>query len=454
MSSELAVHIRGLGKAYHIYHRPMDRLKQMLWRGRRRFYDEYWALHDINLDVARGETIGVIGRNGSGKSTLLQILCGTLQPSCGESRTFGRVAALLELGAGFNPEFTGSENVYLAASILGLSRAEIESRYQDIIDFASIGDFIKQPVKIYSSGMYARLAFAVAAHVNAEILIIDEILAVGDASFTQKCMRYIREFRKNGTLFFVSHDMAAVVNLCDRTLWLENGCVRRLGETKQVCHEYMASVQAEKDNPASFKIGGARRAPTAQEQDLPPDPRHELLLNSNLRNTIQIFDFNPDAPWFGKRGASITGVRLTDLNGAKLASLSGGEEVRVEICARAETNLRDPIVGFYVKDRLGQQLFGDNTYLSYLDRPVSVEAGRELVAKFRFRMPYLPSGEYSMCPAIALGDQDDHLHQHWIDDALFFKVVSSHVARGLVGVPMTEIELQVQELQESVNAAG
>lgn len=199
---DVVIEVREVGKCYQIYERPEDRLKQMLWRGRRRYFREFWALRDVSFSVRRGETVGVIGRNGSGKSTLLKMLCGTLAPTAGTLAVRGRVAALLELGTGFNPEFTGRENVYLNAAILGLDDAEIEHYLPEILAFADIGEFIDQPVKTYSSGMAVRLAFAVAAHVRAEILIIDEALAVGDVFFVQKCMRFLRKFQESGTLFF------------------------------------------------------------------------------------------------------------------------------------------------------------------------------------------------------------------------------------------------------------
>ena len=245
MTKAIAIETHGLGKKYHIYKRPIDRLWQMLSRGRIRLYDEYWALKDLSVQIESGQTIGVIGRNGSGKSTFLQMVCGTLSPSMGTLSVTGRIAALLELGAGFNPEFTGRENVFLAASVLALDNATIQERYDSIVEFAGIGDFIDQPVKIYSSGMYARLAFAVAAHVDADILIVDEILAVGDAAFTQRCMRFIRKFKETGTILFVSHDTASILNLCDKCLWLENGMVRDFGDTKDVCHRYLASLEEE-----------------------------------------------------------------------------------------------------------------------------------------------------------------------------------------------------------------
>lgn len=441
-TSEIAIQASGLGKVYPIFRKPQDRLKQMIWRGRRKYYDEYWALRSVDLTVAKGETIGVIGRNGSGKSTFLQLVCGTLTPSCGTIAVNGRIAALLELGAGFNPEFTGRENVYLAASVLGLISEQIDERYNSIADFAGIGDFIEQPVKLYSSGMYARLAFAVAAHVDADILIVDEILAVGDAAFTQKCMRYIHKFRETGTLFFVSHDTSQVVSLCDRAVWLENGEVREAGPAKDVCYHYIADLHSERDTSSSFRIGGSRKAPatvTAVQ-----DPRDDLLKSSQHRNTIEIFEFNDESPWYGVQGGRIVGVQLLDPQGHALPSLDGGEQVVLKVTCQADKTIHSPIIGFYIKDRLGQNLFGDNTFLTYCDAPLTVGAGQEFSASFRFQMPYLPVGDFAVVAALAEGTQHDHVQHHWVDDALFFRVHSSHVSRGLVGIPMLDIALEIE----------
>ncbi|MDX1411296.1 MAG: ABC transporter ATP-binding protein [Nitrospirales bacterium] len=440
MSSDWVIQAKDLGKAYQIYKKPEDRLKQMLWRGRRQFFDEFWALQSLNLAVDRGETIGIIGRNGSGKSTLLQLVCGTLIPTCGELTVKGRVAGLLELGAGFNPEFTGKENVYLAASVLGLTGKQIDERYESIEDFAAIGDFIHHPVKIYSNGMFARLAFAVVAHVDPDILIIDEILAVGDAAFTQKCMRFLHRFRDNGTLLFVSHNIASVTHLCNRVLWLDNGVVREIGPTQEVCHNYLAAICHEKENADTFRIGGSRKP--RREPTLPTrDSRQEIFKYSANRNTIEIFDFDPNAPWFGERGASIQEVTLTDKDHSSFTTLEGGEEVILTIDCICERAVRKPIVGFYVKDRLGQYLFGDNTYLTYRENEMTLLAGQSFQARFHFQMPYLPTGDFSVVAAVAEGTQEDHVQHHWIDDALFFRVHTSHVARGLIGVPMMTIEL-------------
>src|SRR5437868_10950734 len=209
MSSDVVVETQGLGKAYPIYRRPEDRLKQLLWGRRRHFYEEFWAVRNIDLSVRRGETVGIIGANGSGKSTLLQMICGTLQPTEGAVALRGRIAAMLALGSGFNPEFTGRENVQVGASVLGLSAEETAARFDAIAAFADIGAFMDQPLKRYSSGMHARLAFALCANVEADVLVVDEILSVGDAAFQQKCMRFLNRFRLHGTLLFVSHDSGA-----------------------------------------------------------------------------------------------------------------------------------------------------------------------------------------------------------------------------------------------------
>ncbi|MFL7906005.1 ABC transporter ATP-binding protein [Azospirillum argentinense] len=441
---EIAIQAAGLGKVYPIFRKPQDRLKQMICRGRRKYYDEYWALRGIDLTVRKGETIAVIGRNGSGKSTFLQLVCGTLTPSLGTIAVNGRIAALLELGAGFNPEFTGRENVYLAASVLGLTTAQIDERYASIAEFAGIGDFIEQPVKLYSSGMYARLAFAVAAHVDADILIVDEILAVGDAAFTQKCMRFIHKFRETGTLFFVSHDTSQVVSLCDRAVWLENGEVREIGPAKDVCYHYVADLHSERDTSNAFRIGGSRKTPAAAAVPV-QDPRDEILKSSQHRNSIEIFEFNDESPWYGVQGARIVGVELLDPQGHILPSLDGGEEVVLKVTCRAEKDLFSPIIGFYIKDRIGQNLFGDNTFLSHANAPLAVAAGQEFAARFRFQMPYLPVGDFAVVAAIAEGTQHDHIQHHWVDDALFFRVHASHVSRGLVGIPMHDIALGIEE---------
>ncbi len=445
MCSELAINVAHLSKCYQIYERPQDRLKQALWRGRRQFFREFWALRDVSFTVQRGETIGIIGRNGSGKSTLLQMICGTLTPTAGTIQINGRVAALLELGAGFNPEFTGRENVRMNAALLGLAEAEIELRLSSILAFADIGEFIDQPVKTYSSGMFVRLAFAVIAHVDADVLIIDEALAVGDGFFTQKCMRFLRAFRENGTLLFVSHDTSAVLNLCDRALWLERGMLRQEGTAKVVCEAYLADISDQQRRELGVNTV-APPAPTpsvAPRPILPPvDQRLSYLNHSRFRNDIELFDFQADAAAHGAGGARVITAALTDEHGATLTWAVGGNQVQLVIVVEALIAMERVIVGFFVKDRLGQLLFGDNTFLTRADNPLAVNAGDCFEAKFLFMLPILPPGEYSIDIGVAEGVQAAHIHHHWAHDALLFRAHTSSVTTGLVGIPMLHIALE------------
>ena len=455
MSSDIAIKVEGLSKCYQIYGKPGDRLKQFLLprllrlfrNAAKSYFREFWALKDISFEIKKGETVGIIGRNGSGKSTLLQMICGTLNPSSGVIQTNGRVAALLELGSGFNPEFTGRENVYMNAAILGLNNTEIAARFNEIAAFADIGDFIEQPVKTYSSGMMVRLAFAVIAHVDADILVIDEALAVGDAFFTQKCMRFLRDFMKNGTVLFVSHDTASVKNLCNYAIWLEKGEVMREGSPKDVCELYLeAFFEAQQGKSSSTKLRKIKKQDESlpiRDEPLPvKDQRLDFINSSNLRNDLQIFQFNPEAASFGKGGAKICDARLVNQNNQQLSWVVGGEKVTLQIIIQTYQDLASPIIGFYIKDRLGQTLFGDNTYLSHKDSPIRCQQGGELQAEFTFYMPILPIGEYSINVAVANGTQESHEQHHWIHDAILFKSESSSVTSGLVGVPMLKINLE------------
>lgn len=447
MFSDIAIKVANLGKCYQIYDQPRDRLKQFVLPRLQRsvglqpkqYYREFWALENVSFEVKKGETVGIIGRNGSGKSTLLQMICGTLSPTSGSVITNGRVAALLELGSGFNPEFTGRENVYMNASVLGLTKDEIDARFEEVVAFADIGEFIEQPVKTYSSGMMVRLAFAVIAHVDADILVIDEALAVGDAFFTQKCMRFLRHFMKTGTVLFVSHDTGSIKNLCNYAVWFEKGQVLQIGSPKEVCELYLeAFYEAQQGKSSTTKL----RAFKKLDDSLPlKDQRLEFINTSNLRNDLQIFKFDPDSASFGKGGAQIHDVRLLDENEHPLSWIVGGEKVTLRVIVHVYQDLDSPIIGFYVKDRLGQALFGDNTFLSYRETPVHCRKGDDLQSDFVFYMPLLPSGDYSITIAIANGTQEIHDQHHWIHDAVLFKSEFSSVASGLIGIPMLEVKL-------------
>lgn len=450
------IQVSGLSKDYQLYARPSERLKHVLPRFLRRLLkvrqpERFSALRDISFEIFKGETIGIIGRNGSGKSTLLQIVCGTLAPTAGHARIRGRVAALLELGSGFNPEFSGRDNVSLNASLLGLTPEQLADRMPSIEAFADIGEFIEQPVKTYSSGMLVRLAFAVIAHVDADVLVIDEALAVGDAFFTQKCMRFLRGFMERGTVLFVSHDTGAVRALCNRCIWIDGGRVRMEGPAKDVCESYL-----EQYFEASGSTSGATSLPVGRSPSRPRgrDVRSVVIDRSTLRNDLRVFDFDPESPSFGAGGALIEDVSLRAAHGGAVAWTSGGEYVCLSIEVRAAQAMRSPIVGFYVKDRLGQTLFGDNTFLSFVESPVECPPGARLRAEFEFQMPRLPVGDYVVTAAIADGTQEEHVMHHWIHDALKFTAVSSSVAAGIVGIPMERIALELAPDEPAGLAAG
>jgi lipopolysaccharide transport system ATP-binding protein len=456
MSSDAAIKVRDLSKCFQIYDAPQDRLRQfvlpriqrLLGLPQKSYFREFWALRNISFEVQKRETIGIIGLNGSGKSTLLKLICGTLGESSGSAEYKGRVAALLELGTGFNPEFSGKENVYLNASILGLSREEINRRYDSIVAFADIGEFIDQPVKNYSSGMYVRLAFAVIANVDADILIVDEALAVGDVLFSQKCMRFLREFKERGTILFVSHNSGAVVNLCDRAIWLEKGQLQSIGPAKTVCEQYLARRYRSKHDAEPQRIrekidngNGSTAADTAASLDSHRDMRMKFINNSNLRNDLRVLAFDGVKNSFGNGGASVSYAGLEDLQGKRISWMVGGEPARIVVEATALTDCSNLIIGFNLKDRLGQVLIGQNTYLDTCLRPVKATPGQTIRAEFTFRFPILPRGSYAVDVAVADGEPPDVTQLQWVHDAFVLDSQTSSTVNGLIGIAFDRIEL-------------
>lgn len=441
---ERILSVHSISKIYQKFQTPSDRLKQfvlprvrsILGLGDHDYFHEFRALDQISFDVLKGETIGIIGQNGSGKSTLLQIITGTTHPSSGNIQTHGKIAALLELGAGFNPEFTGRENVLLSGAIYGLTADEIAVKFDAIVDFSGIRGSIDQPVKTYSSGMLVRLAFSVVAHVDADILIIDEALAVGDAFFVQKCMRFLREFKKNGTILFVSHDSGAVVNLCDRAILIDHGKVIIDGDPKSVTEYYLSEVYT---SLANEKHEGGFSQSSPQEQR---DPIKKQTDQSDPKDHVSP-KADVDNKSFGSLGMQIETVELKNLDGSQLQYIVGGETVRVKITAQVFKKITEPIAGFFIKDRLGQTLFGENTYLTYQDNPLSFANQNRVSAEFTFVMPILPPGDYSICASLAEGTQEDHIQHHWIHDALVFKSHSKSMSTGLVGIPMLDVSFKI-----------
>ncbi len=425
---------RKLGKCYQLYDSPFHRMLQSLAGHRKKFYREFWALRGIDLTLYRGEVLGIVGRNGAGKSTLLQMFAGTLKPTEGEVRAHGRVAALLELGSGFNPEFTGRQNVSLNASILGLNRCQIEQRMSSILAYADIGEFVDQPVRSYSTGMMMRLAFAVMVHVDADVLIIDEALAVGDAFFTQKCMRFLREFCQRGSLLFVSHDSTAVTSLCHRALWLEQGGIRQIGAAREVMEAYTETLLGKEPQPP---VPRARQPPVPRAARQ-VDKRQALMDRSTLRNDMHVLPFQPDARAFGQCRVRIVNAEFCNEQGKAITLALAGEYVVLRIAIQAEVDVDNVITGFYVKDRLGQLLFGDNTYLTQQeDFPLA--AGEEAVASFHFSMPRLMAGDYFVAIGVSEGTQEEHVVQHWMHEGVRFRAEQGSLVTGLIGLPMLDI---------------
>jgi len=403
--SSPAVQFSGVSKSYSIYAAPRDRLKELITLNTRRFHTEFWALRDVTFDVRRGETFCVVGENGSGKSTLLQICAGILTPTTGIATVSGRVAALLELGAGFNPEFSGKENVYLNGAILGLSSKEMDRRFPEIEAFAEIGDFIHQPVKTYSSGMAVRLAFAVSIHVDPEILLVDEALAVGDVYFRQRCMRKVHELRQRGvTILFVSHATGDVKALGDRAMWLEKGVVRALGKTDLVVAQYLAAM-SEKD-----RVYQARELPDAAPNATAPEEIIESIPNVDHR--------------FGDGRAEVIGIAVLSEQGSRIAILQPNSTIVVRISARAKENLDHPIVGFMFRNHLGVDFAGTNTAREGTDLP-PMRAGEICTVDFYLDLPALYASSFSFSPAIANGSLEHYSMCDWIDNAVVLQMERS-----------------------------
>ena len=447
MSSEIAIKVENLSKCYQIYAQPRDRLKQFVLprlqriagKSPKQYFREFWALKDVSFEVKKGETVGIIGRNGSGKSTLLQMICGTLNPTGGSIQTNGRIAALLELGSGFNPEFTGRENVYLNGAVLGLTNEEIDNRFDDIASFADIGDFIEQPVKTYSSGMLMRLAFAVIAHVDADILIVDEALSVGDAVFVQKCNRFLREFLQRGTLVFVSHSLQSVLELCDRAIWLAQGDTRMDGEAKEVVRYYSAFVHQQINIDTPIRVGARSLSAPSPSNTSHSDNRAAA---SHFR--ADVFAFDPDTPHWGAGGAEIIDIEILDADGQRTGTISGAELLTIRVHGRSSQPLVCPIIGFSIRSQRGVELISENTSNAGGRLSPPIPAGAVFHADFRFFLPYLPIGEYFLGGAVAdQAHNEMHLQHHRRDDALRISVVSSHVVFAIFSMPMDECSIEV-----------
>lgn len=398
-AGEPIIRFRNVAKSYAIYDSPGHRLQELLTLNRIKRHRDFWALENVTFDVHRGETFCVVGENGSGKSTMLQLIAGIMKPTLGEVEVKGRVAALLELGSGFNPEFSGRDNVYLNGAILGFSAAEMDRLYDRIIQFAEIGDFIDQPVKTYSSGMVVRLAFAVAIHVSPDILLVDEALAVGDIYFRQRCMRKVHELRAAGvTILFVSHAIGDVKAIGDRVLWLDFGRVRELGATDQVVSRYLAAMTA-KDS--AFV---EQHPPPADAADVPDAPEYvDGIPNVDFRH--------------GDGRAEVTGIAVLDEHGSPVRLLTPSSKIVVRISIRAKEELPLPTVGFLLRNHLGMDFAGANTLNEGHQLP-PMRPGQRLTVDFHLDLPALYPSEFSFSPAVANGTLESPNVCDWIDNAI------------------------------------
>jgi lipopolysaccharide transport system ATP-binding protein len=385
--------VQNVSKLYRLYRRPSDRLRELI-PGSPPLHTDFWALRDIDFTVEKGETLGLVGPNGCGKSTLLQIVSGILQPTTGRVVTRGRIAALLELGAGFNPEFTGRENVYLNGEIMGLSRGEIDRAMPSIEAFAEIGEFMQRPVKEYSSGMYVRLAFSTAIHVEPEILIVDEALAVGDAVFANRCVRKFQELRERKiTVLFVSHDLGLVKQLSDRAILLLNGRIEAQGEPKDVINRYIGLVLE-------------RQEPKGQKEE---------RIRASFRH--------------GDGTSEIRSVQILNERGDETTSVASGEAVTVRVRSRFHAAICDPMVGILIRTRIGMDVYGTNTRIEQMSLG-DFQAGDELEVDFRIEC-WLTPQQYTLTVATQNADGASH---DWLDDAIAFDVVDTRVAAGVANL--------------------
>tara|TARA_B100000674_G_scaffold499469_1_gene546268 strand:- start:18643 stop:20046 length:1404 start_codon:yes stop_codon:yes gene_type:complete len=451
-----SIEVNSVSKQYRIYGRKRDWVKQIIGDKSNKYYKEIDALDNVSLSVKKGEIYGIVGKNGSGKSTLLQIICGTTSASEGCVRTNGKIAALLELGSGFDPEFSGRENIYLNAMLMGLTKKQVDERIDKIIEFADIGDYIEKPIRTYSSGMIVRVAFAVITNVEADILIIDEALAVGDAYFTQKCMRFIQRFKENGTILFVSHDSNAVISLCDKAILLDKGNKIFEGTPKDVIEKYTKDLrnseeEANKGRYANKSGIGKRRQKDRVLVDKKCNYELEWFKNhmTTKREEYKLsesakFDKELDnVESFGGKQAKIVETKLSSLNdkNEELRAIDGGELVKLVIRVRAKDQINNIILGFLLKNDKGLILLGDNTGNPIGSNKYNVDRDNIITAEFIFTMPLLPKGEYSVTSSVAEGTLEKHNILHWVNDSIILTSQCTSIAAGLAGVAMHSIKL-------------
>lgn len=426
LQNKISVELNEVGKKYPIS--PTYRVGQIFKNNMFKKYKDknissgISVLDHISFKIKTGECFGIIGANGAGKSTLLQVISGLITPTSGTVSVNGRIAALLELGAGFNPEFTGVENVYFNAALLGLTKQQIDDKYDEIVEFSGLGSSIRQKIKTYSSGMIVRLAFSIIVHSNPDILIIDEALAVGDAFFVRKCMKFLTEFKTSGTLIVVSHDLDSVKTLCDTVLWLENGSIREIGVAKTICDSYFEFVNLSYHSKNSISN----------------DANYRVLKNKASVEIDQSCQLNHEG--FNKSAASVVIKNVEIINNSASSQVwHGGEKSEINVELEVFKYLIKPIIGFLVRDKYGRDLFGYNTN-NIVDVLDDFEPGDCVDVKFKFAMPKLVSGEYTISISVAINDSVVE-QIVWETDYLVFKIEQNSPRWGVFELDDVEIKV-------------
>ena len=419
MSEDWAIKIEHLSKVYKIFSKPSDRVREALNPFGKRYSKDFYALNDISLTIKKGETVGIIGKNGAGKSTILKIITGVLTPTSGSVQVNGRIASLLELGAGFNPEMTGIENIYMNGTIMGYAKEEMDARLQNIIDFADIGDFINQPVKMYSSGMFARLAFAVNAFVEPDILIVDEALSVGDIFFQNKCFKRMRELEKNGvTVIFVSHDMGSIRQLCDKCLWLQKGKVNNYGDVDEVSSAYFYE-QLEVNNKLNEKAVAEFSS------------HNDIIMQSN-KYSLELPEIN------SKNGLMNDDVIIRSFSFFENGTLQCVLEDKHEYTAKYAVEFKKPIaniiLGFVVENNKGVPVLAMNSWMSTDGQLINVERAGTVIGSFDFILPKIMQGEYVVSLSVAQGNQSEHIQLACLNNAIRINIMNSGYNYSIVEI--------------------
>lgn len=426
---KVAIQVKGLEKAYKLYDKPSDRLKEALGFGRKKRYKEHYALKGVDMTIYQGETVGIIGTNGSGKSTILKIITGVLNPTGGSVHVNGRISALLELGAGFNMEYNGIENIYLNGTMIGFSKKEIDAKMDDILNFADIGDYVHQPVKTYSSGMFVRLAFAVAINIEPEILIVDEALSVGDVFFQAKCYHKFEEFKEMGkTIVFVSHDLSSISKYCDRVVLLNQGVKLGEGSPKEMIDAYKQVL-----------VG--QYVPAADDHSLLSD-KEITAAAAAAAGTVK-GEVNPEMLEYGTKDAMITGYKITDDMGRETSALLKGKECTITMQVHFEHDIEAPIFAFTIKNIKGVEITGTNTMVekAFLS---PVRAGSDMEITFTQKID-LQGGEYLLSFGVTGFEKEEFQVYHRLYDVINMTVISD---KDTVGYYDMNSRVVVKELSQ------